>query len=88
MAIGATRKCIVSMIFAQAFRLSAIGVIAGVMEALALTRFLASLLYGVGTTDVAYVCNGDFVGGLRRSDRGGHPGLESCPRRSRSVIKS
>ena len=52
-AIGATRERIVSMIFAQAFRLSALGVLAGITTALGLTRFLASLLYGVAATDVS-----------------------------------
>ncbi len=51
-AVGATRKRIATMIFAQAFRLSALGIVTGIIAALALTRFLASLLYGVGTTDV------------------------------------
>jgi predicted permease len=51
-AIGASRESIVSLIFAQGLRLSALGIIAGIMGALALTRFLASLLYGVGATDL------------------------------------
>jgi predicted permease len=52
-AIGATRERIVSMIFAQTFRLSALGILAGITTALGLTRFLASLLYGVAATDVS-----------------------------------
>ena len=40
-AIGATRNRIISMN----------GIVAGVIVALAATRFLASLLYGVGATD-------------------------------------
>jgi predicted permease len=51
-AIGATRERIVSMIFAEGLRLSGLGILGGIMAALALTRFLASLLYGVATTDV------------------------------------
>ena len=51
-AIGATREHILSMIFAQAFRLSGVGIIVGIAAALALTRFLASLLYGVAVTDL------------------------------------
>ncbi len=51
-AIGATRERIVSTIFVQAFRLSSLGILMGIMAALALTRFVAGLLYGVGTTDV------------------------------------
>jgi putative ABC transport system permease protein len=50
-AIGATRKRIVSMILAQGLRVALYGVLAGVVMALAVTRFLSSLLYGVGATD-------------------------------------
>jgi predicted permease len=50
-AIGATRKRIVSMILAQGLRVALYGIVAGVIVALAVTRFLASLLYGVGATD-------------------------------------
>ncbi|HXM42116.1 MAG TPA: ABC transporter permease [Bryobacteraceae bacterium] len=50
-AIGATRKRIVSMILAQGLQVALYGIVAGVIMALALTRFLASLLYGVGPTD-------------------------------------
>jgi ABC-type antimicrobial peptide transport system permease subunit len=50
-AIGATRQHIVSMVLGQGLRLSLIGIGAGVIAALALTRFLESLLYGVTTTD-------------------------------------
>ncbi|HMF78508.1 MAG TPA: ABC transporter permease [Bryobacteraceae bacterium] len=51
MAIGATRQRIVSMVFAQSLRVALFGIGAGVLGALACTRFLASLLYGVSTTD-------------------------------------
>jgi len=50
-AIGATRNRIVSMILAQGVRVALYGIVAGVIVALAATRFLASLLYGVGATD-------------------------------------
>jgi putative ABC transport system permease protein len=50
-AIGATRNRIVSMILAQGLRVALCGIVAGVIVALAVTRFLASLLYGVGATD-------------------------------------
>ena len=50
-AIGATRNRIISMILAQGLRVALYGIVAGVIVALAATRFLASLLYGVGATD-------------------------------------
>lgn len=50
-AIGATRQRIISMILAQGLRVAVYGVVAGVIVALAATRLLASLLYGVGAAD-------------------------------------
>lgn len=41
-----------SMILAQGLRVAFYGVAAGVVAALILTRFLASLLYGVAATDL------------------------------------
>jgi putative ABC transport system permease protein len=50
-AIGATRQRIVSMILAQGLRVALYGIAVGVIAALAATRFLASLLYGVSSSD-------------------------------------
>ena len=50
-AIGATRQRILSMILAQSLRVALYGIAAGVISAVVLTRFLASLLYGVAATD-------------------------------------
>jgi putative ABC transport system permease protein len=50
-AIGATRGQIVSMILAQGLRISIYGVIGGILSAIAVTRSLGSLLYGVAATD-------------------------------------
>lgn len=49
--IGATRGQILSMIFRQGLRLSAIGIAGGIVTALGLTQFLRTLLYGVAPTD-------------------------------------
>ncbi len=51
MALGAERSDILKMVVGQGFRLAMVGVIIGIAGALALTRFLASLLYGVTPTD-------------------------------------
>jgi predicted permease len=51
-AVGASRQRIVSMILAQGLRVAFYGSVAGVSAALVLTRFLASLLYGVAATDL------------------------------------
>ena len=50
-AIGASRERVVSMVLKQGLRIALAGVLAGVLAALAATRFLASLLYGVGAAD-------------------------------------
>jgi predicted permease len=50
-AIGASRLRIVRMVLGQGLRVSAYGIIAGIITASLLTRFLASMLYGVGETD-------------------------------------
>jgi putative ABC transport system permease protein len=50
-AIGASRPRIVWMIMTQGLRLTVCGVAAGGIAALALTRFLRGLLYGVGPAD-------------------------------------
>jgi len=50
-AIGATRNRILSMVLTQGLRVALYGIAAGVIGALAVTRFLASLLYGVGAAD-------------------------------------
>lgn len=51
MAIGATKGDVMSMILGQSLKVAALGIGVGVVAAILLTRFLASLLYGVGTTD-------------------------------------
>ena len=51
MALGASPKKVRTMVVLQGMRLAAIGVVIGVAAALALTRFMASLIYGVTTWD-------------------------------------
>lgn len=53
LAIGATRSQIVSTVLRQGLGISLWGIAAGVMAALLLTRFLRSLLYGIGVSDPA-----------------------------------
>ncbi|HEV2245884.1 MAG TPA: ABC transporter permease, partial [Terriglobia bacterium] len=51
MALGAERREVLRMVVWQGLRLALIGVSIGIAGALALTRFLTSLLYGVKPTD-------------------------------------
>jgi putative ABC transport system permease protein len=51
MALGAERGDVLRMVVGQGLRLALIGVAVGVAGALALTRFLSSMLYGVTPTD-------------------------------------
>jgi predicted permease len=50
-ALGAQRSDIIKMMLRQGITLTAIGLVIGLVMALAGTRYLASLLYGIGTTD-------------------------------------
>jgi predicted permease len=53
MAFGATGRSILSLVIGQGMRLSVLGIVLGVVGAVALTRVMASLLVGVTATDPA-----------------------------------
>jgi putative ABC transport system permease protein len=53
MALGAETRDVIKLIFKQAMGLTLIGAVIGLMLAVAVTRLLASLLYGVTATDPA-----------------------------------
>jgi ABC-type antimicrobial peptide transport system permease subunit len=52
LALGATRSAVLWPILAEAAKLAALGIAIGLPAALALTRLLSNLLYGVTPTDV------------------------------------
>ncbi len=57
MALGASRKAVLAMILRQGAVIAAIGVAAGILGSLVLTRWLQSQLFGVGATDpLTLVC--------------------------------
>jgi putative ABC transport system permease protein len=51
LALGAQRHDLLKLVLGQGMRLTMIGVVAGLTLALALTRFLSNMLYGVSTAD-------------------------------------
>jgi len=51
MALGAERPRIIEMVIRRAMLLGSVGVAAGIVAGLALTRFLRSMLFGVSATD-------------------------------------
>jgi putative ABC transport system permease protein len=51
MALGAQKSNVLKVVVGQGFKLTLMGVAIGIVGALALTRFLSSLLYGVKPTD-------------------------------------
>jgi putative ABC transport system permease protein len=53
LALGAQRRDIMTMILRDGTALAAAGIVAGLAAAYWLTRYLESLLYGVGTADPA-----------------------------------
>ena len=60
-ALGAQRGDVLRLIVGQGIRLTAIGIGLGLASALALTRALSSLLYGVGPTDPATFVSAPLV---------------------------
>jgi len=51
MALGAQTRAVLKMVISEGMRLAIVGVGVGVVVALALTRLMRSLLFGVSATD-------------------------------------
>jgi ABC-type antimicrobial peptide transport system permease subunit len=51
MALGAQRRDVLTVVLGQGMRLTIVGVVIGIAAALAVTRLMSSLLFGVGSTD-------------------------------------
>jgi putative ABC transport system permease protein len=52
MALGATRANILQLILGRTFKLTALGIVAGLVAAFFLTRFLSSILFGITAHDI------------------------------------
>ena len=75
MALGAERKEVLKLVVGQGLKLAVVGVALGVVAALALTKFMASVLYGVKPTDSDHV----WVRLAGVTGRGARRFLHSCP---------
>jgi len=54
-ALGAASRHVLALVLGRGFRIVAIGIVIGMLMALALTSFLGSLLYGIGSYDPVIV---------------------------------
>jgi ABC-type antimicrobial peptide transport system permease subunit len=52
-ALGADARNVLGLVIKQGMKLTMIGIVVGIIGAFALSRFLASLLYGVSASDPA-----------------------------------
>ena len=64
MALGAQPRDILALVVGHGFRLIAAGLVIGILAALALSRVLANLLFGVSATDAATFTAVPFLLGL------------------------
>jgi len=55
MALGANRASVMRMVLSQGLRLTLVGIVAGLAAAFAMSRVLASLLFGVRPSDPATI---------------------------------
>ena len=76
-ALGARRENILALVVRQGMQLTLIGIFAGLIGAAALTRVIASLLFGVSTTDARHVPGRSRLVSCCRIRCHGHPSLAS-----------
>jgi ABC-type antimicrobial peptide transport system permease subunit len=65
LALGATRGEILGLVVRQGMSLTALGMIAGLLGALAMTRLLTGLLFGISATDpLTFAATAAMVAGV------------------------
>ena len=65
MALGATRGNVLRLVLGESAKLLLAGLAAGIVAALGLTRFLATLLFGVKTDDpLTFICVALILAGV------------------------
>jgi len=56
MALGASRASLIWLILQNALRLLAFGLLAGILTAIAASRWIAAMLFGLTATDPSTIC--------------------------------
>ena len=82
MALGAQPNDVLRLVLGQGARLTIAGVIIGVLAALALTRFMASILFGISASDPLTFAGVAILLSLHRAGRLLHPGAPGHAHRS------
>jgi hypothetical protein len=74
-ALGATASGVLRLVIGQGGRLASVGIALGLIGAIALTRVLERMLFGVSASDTLTFRRRDAGAGRRRRARKLHPGL-------------
>ena len=85
MALGASAENVRKMVVAQGMGLALIGVFVGAAGALALTRLMSSLLYGVKAWDPVVMVSAALTDGVANKASAQHSAPKNCVRRDEAM---